>query len=106
MIWRKIFQSEEEATKAIALFSSIVVQIEENEICVYRTKTGFWAIENKCSHQDYPLHGSICDKNDTIVCSFHFLPVHLRTGLTGNKAYRPVKTYPVQVRPDGIYIEV
>lgn len=106
MNWHKIFDSEAEAKLSIGLMKSRGFSIQNEDIVVFRSNTGFWALENKCPHQNLALKGSTYIGADKIECPFHFLSINLRTGVTGNSTYKPVKTFPIQIRQDGVYIEV
>lgn len=104
MIWHKIFNSKEEAKASIPLNQSLKIVISETEVVVFHTKTGFWALENKCPHQDLPLEGAVCLGKDIIECPFHFLQINVRTGLAGR--FKAAKSFAVQARKDGVYVEV
>ncbi len=106
MTWHKIFEDEAEAKSAIGTMKSRAYSIADEDIVIFRTTSGLWALENKCPHQNLPLKGSTCIGGDKIECPFHFLSINLRTGLTGNSTYKPVKTFPIQIRKDGVFIEV
>ncbi|MFN0049279.1 MAG: Rieske (2Fe-2S) protein [Cytophagales bacterium] len=106
MNWYKIFESEAEAKASIGLMKSRGFSLDNHDIVIFRTNTGFWALENKCPHQNLPLKGSNYIGGDKIECPFHFLSINLRTGITGNSTYKAVKTFPIQMRKDGIFVEV
>lgn len=107
MKWHKLFVSEAEAKENIGLLKSKAYTINGEEVVIFRTNSGFWALENRCPHQDLPLKGANYTGKDTIECPFHFLSINLRTGVAGRgDTYKPVKSYPIQVRNDGVYVEV
>ncbi len=106
MKWYKIFETEVEAKSAIGLMKSRGISLDNQDIVIFRTTSGFWALENKCPHQQLPLKGSNYIGNDKIECPFHFLSINLKTGVTGNSTYKPVKTFPIQIRNDGVFVEV
>ncbi|MGD8319652.1 MAG: non-heme iron oxygenase ferredoxin subunit [Gemmatimonadota bacterium] len=65
-----------------------------------------YALEDKCSHEAYPLSDGELVGGD-VVCEYHGARFDACTGR--NKALpavRPVRSFPVQVRDDGIYVEV
>ena len=105
MEWIKIFDSLSEGIKKVPLNDSMLINLKGEEICLFVTASGFWAIENKCPHQGLPLYGSTCE-NDVLTCTFHFLPLNIRTGACLKEGYKTAKTFPVQIREDGIYIEI
>jgi 3-phenylpropionate/trans-cinnamate dioxygenase ferredoxin component len=68
---------------------------------------GEWfALEDKCSHQDFPLSEGEVEDGE-LECIFHGARFDLRTGkATRLPAIKPVKTYPVDVRNDEIFVDV
>ncbi len=65
-----------------------------------------YALEDQCSHQDLPLSDGELDGTD-ILCVHHGARFDACTGKNrGLPAIRPVRSYPVEVREDGIYVEV
>ncbi|TVP56814.1 MAG: non-heme iron oxygenase ferredoxin subunit [Gemmatimonadales bacterium] len=75
-------------------------------IVLARWEGEIFALEDECSHQEFPLSdGSV--ENGQIECVFHGAKFDLRSGrATQLPAIKPVKTYPVEVREDGIYVQV
>ena len=65
-----------------------------------------YALEDQCSHQDLPISDGELDGGD-VVCTYHGARFDACTGKNrGLPAIRPVKSYPVEVRKDGIYLEI
>ena len=65
-----------------------------------------YALEDQCSHQDLPLSDGELDGTD-LMCIHHGARFDACTGKNrGLPAVRPVRSYPVEVREDGIYVEV
>ena len=64
-----------------------------------------YAVVDQCSHEDLPLSdGSL--EGTTLVCEYHGARFDLSSGAPrGLPAVKPVKTFPVEVREDGIYIQ-
>ncbi len=65
-----------------------------------------FALEDRCSHQDFPLSdGEVEDGR--IECIFHGAQFDLRTGKAVRlPAIRPVKSYPVEIRGEEVFVEV
>lgn len=75
-------------------------------VVVARWGDEIFALEDQCSHQDFPLSDGSVDDGE-IECIFHGAKFDLRTGrATQLPAIKPVKTYPVEIRDDGIYVQV
>lgn len=65
-----------------------------------------YALEDQCSHQELPLSDGELDGSD-LMCIHHGARFDACTGKNrGLPAVRPVKSYPVEVRDDGVYVEV
>ncbi|MHB1191686.1 MAG: Rieske (2Fe-2S) protein [Longimicrobiales bacterium] len=65
-----------------------------------------YALEDQCSHQEYPLADGELDGGD-VVCLHHGARFDARSGMNkGLPAVRPVKVFPVQIRDGDIYVEL
>ncbi len=76
------------------------------EIVVVKWEGEFFALEDRCSHQDFPLSdGEVMDGQ--LECIFHGAKFDVRTGEAVQlPAIRPVRTFPVEVRGDDIFVQV
>ncbi len=64
------------------------------------------ALEDRCSHEDYPLSDGELDGTD-VVCPYHGARFDACTGARKTlPAVRPVKSYPVEVRDGEVFIDV
>jgi 3-phenylpropionate/trans-cinnamate dioxygenase ferredoxin subunit len=95
-----------------------VADVEDcgNEGCVHKTVGGseqivlvraggeIFALEDRCSHEDYPLSdGEMA--NGQIECVYHGARFDVRTGKpTRLPAVRPVRTFPVEIRDGGVFV--
>jgi 3-phenylpropionate/trans-cinnamate dioxygenase ferredoxin subunit len=63
-----------------------------------------YAVVDRCSHEDLPLSdGEIED--GILVCQYHGARFDPATGAArALPAVKPIKTYPVEVRDDGVYV--
>lgn len=79
--------------------------VDGTSVLVCKTPAGFFALENRCSHQDSPLHeGRV--RGTFIFCPLHGVRFDLRTGApSGTLTTTPVRTYPVTVENETIEIE-
>jgi 3-phenylpropionate/trans-cinnamate dioxygenase ferredoxin component len=76
-------------------------------ICLARTASGHvFAIDDECSHEEQSLcEGDLIDNE--VECPMHYSRFDLRTGApTSLPALDPVRTYPVTVDGDSIFVEV
>lgn len=100
MVWEKIAQKGEVSVGKGKAFS-----INDKQIALFN-QDGYHAIDDLCVHQD----GSIAPgklEGDIVECPLHFWHYNIKTGelkdyIKGVK----LRTYPVQVRDDGIYVDI
>jgi nitrite reductase/ring-hydroxylating ferredoxin subunit len=65
-----------------------------------------YALEDRCSHQDFPLSDGELNGAE-LLCVHHGARFDACTGKNrGLPAIRPVRSFPVDVREDGVYVEV
>ncbi len=78
------------------------------EVGVYNCGGEYFAIEDRCSHDDGPLCEGDWDEEDClVVCPRHGSQFDLRTGRPRSlPAYEPVDTFPVRVVDGVIRVEV
>lgn len=87
------------ATSEILPGESAVVWDGATPILVVNLDGDFYALEDRCTHQDYELSAAPVDaESGTIECVLHAARFDLRTGapLCG-PAYAPVPRFPVRV---------
>ena len=83
-----------------------LVEVGALTVGVYNCAGRFFAIEDRCSHDDGPLcEGEWDCEACEVVCPRHGARFDLRTGTALSlPAYLPVATYPVRVRDDGMIV--
>jgi len=82
---------------AMAGAQPIVLANVEGRVC---------ALEDRCSHEEFPLSDGELEGGD-LVCIYHGARYDACTGKNkGLPAIRPVRSFPVEIRDDGIYVEV
>jgi 3-phenylpropionate/trans-cinnamate dioxygenase ferredoxin subunit len=98
------------AVSDVATDEALGVTIGEYDVAIARHPTPegdeFFALQDVCSHAEVPLsEGEVEDC--TVECWLHGSRFDLRTGKpTGLPATEPVATFPVEVRDDGVYVDV
>jgi 3-phenylpropionate/trans-cinnamate dioxygenase ferredoxin component len=82
-----------------------VIEIEDDYVLVLHSISGFWAIEDRCSHDDNELYGGeVVGK--TIKCSRHGAKFDLETGAAlSMPAVRGVKSYAVTLEDGQVWVE-
>ncbi len=100
MAWRKIAQKGDVADGKGKAFN-----IDGKQIALFN-QDGYHAIDDLCVHQDGSIAPGKLD-GDIVECPLHFWHYNIKTGelkdyIKGVK----LQTYQVQVRDDGIYVDV
>jgi 3-phenylpropionate/trans-cinnamate dioxygenase ferredoxin subunit len=87
---------------------SRLVEWEDLEIGVFNCGGSFYAIEDRCSHDDGPLaEGEFDPDSCTVECPRHGSLFDLKTGTPKTlPAYLPVDTFPVIIEDETIKLEV
>jgi len=79
----------------------IRVQVAERPYIIAHVGERFYAVEDNCSHEDYPLSYGCLD-GARIKCSLHGSRFSLETGQPANEpADEPIRTYRVELA-DGV----
>lgn len=75
------------------------------KICIVKSGDRIFALQNKCPHAGADLSGGWCS-GENIVCPYHRHGFNLVTGrgLPGQGDY--IDIYPVEHRPDGVYVGI
>jgi nitrite reductase/ring-hydroxylating ferredoxin subunit len=102
--WYKVFDSEEEAQKAIPMNKAVTVLINNQKLCLAKNTSGFFATEDACPHLGAALSKGNCNNFGEIVCPWHSYRFNLKTGHETTGKGMGVKTFPVEIRENGLYI--
>ena len=84
-----------------------VVDIEDMSIAVFRVNGEWYAIENRCTHDDGPLvEGDLVDRY-IVECPRHGARFDIRTGdVVRMPAFEPVPTFDVKVEGNDVYVNL
>jgi 3-phenylpropionate/trans-cinnamate dioxygenase ferredoxin subunit len=85
----------------------IPVEINGTRVVLVRHAGDFFAVQNNCSHKDFPLSEAGFDPRDEVlVCAWHGGCFDLRTGAAVvPPATEAVETFPVRISADG-WVEI
>jgi 3-phenylpropionate/trans-cinnamate dioxygenase ferredoxin component len=76
------------------------------DVVIVRAGGEWFALEDRCSHQDFPLSDGDVE-GEVIECIYHGAKFDLRTGKALSlPAIRPVKTFPVEIRGEDVYVQM
>ena len=81
-------------------------EVEDYEIVLIKADGKVYALEDRCSHEDFPLClGNVEGKK--ITCAKHGAEFDIETGgVLKAPALVPVKTYPVKVEDGEVFVEL
>ncbi len=84
----------------------MVVDTDAGNIAIFHLDQGFYAIEDRCSHDNGELASGKCD-GDEIICPRHGARFCLRNGKALTPpAYEDIQTYPVRIHHGMIQIDI
>jgi len=76
------------------------------KVVLVRWEGEIFALEDRCSHRDFPLSDGDVEDGE-LECIFHGARFDIRTGkATRLPAIRPVRTFPVEIREDRVFVQV
>jgi 3-phenylpropionate/trans-cinnamate dioxygenase ferredoxin subunit len=83
-----------------------VLDIDGQGIIIINLAGNFYALEDRCSHDDSPLHeGEI--EGDEIICPWHGARFCLKTGeVTEPPAYEDIRCYETRITDDMVQIKI
>lgn len=83
----------------------VKVEIEQRGFIVARVGDDYYAVEDNCSHEDYPLSYGCLD-GKRIKCSLHGSRFSLETGAPEDEpADTPIKVYRVEVANGQVWLD-
>lgn len=92
------------ATGDIALNRSIAAQVGAYNVVVCHTRDGFFAVENKCTHQLQELQGGKI-KACFIFCPLHGQRFNLKDGTpVGQLTDKPLPTFALKIEGEDIFV--
>jgi 3-phenylpropionate/trans-cinnamate dioxygenase ferredoxin subunit len=100
--WARVVQADELRDGEL-----VPIVIDGTPVVLVRHLGAFFAVQNNCSHQDFPLSEAGFDPRDEVlVCAWHGGCFDIRTGTAVvPPATEPVETHPVRVSADG-WVEI
>ena len=100
MVWKKIAEKNE-----ISAGKGKAFKIEGKQIAIFN-QDGYHSLDDLCVHQDGSLAPGKLD-GDIVECPLHFWHYNIKTGeLKDYIKDVKLQTYPVEVKEDGIYVDI
>lgn len=99
-VWYKVTE-----LRTLASDRVMTVTAGTHQLCLVNYKDKITALDNHCPHQGGPLgEGQI--ENGWVICPWHAYEYHPLTGKAPEGFEDCVKTYPVEIRENGIYVAI
>jgi nitrite reductase/ring-hydroxylating ferredoxin subunit len=84
---------------------SVLVHVEKHTIALFYSNDKIYAIDNRCPHMGFPLHGSTC-KDGIVTCPWHHARFDIASGGTFDFWADDVLAFPVEIRNDEVWVNV
>jgi nitrite reductase/ring-hydroxylating ferredoxin subunit len=101
--WVKIFESELALRNNVSEGKPYQAALRGERILIVNASDAFYAIQEKCPHNGASLAHGFCDKAE-IVCPVHRYRFNVINGRATAGGSFALKTYPVKVQTDGVFI--
>lgn len=102
--WHKIAASENEL--AFAKNDIAVIEVNDKKLCVGRYNDQLFAFAYTCPHASGIMADGYIDVLGNIVCPVHRYKFNLQNGRNTSGEGYYLKRWPVEIREDGIYVEI
>ncbi|MBS1665317.1 MAG: Rieske 2Fe-2S domain-containing protein [Bacteroidetes bacterium] len=79
------------------------VEVEGKKYCIGRFNEEWYGFAHTCPHAGASMMDAYVAGSCQVVCPVHHLKFNLKNGRDINGEGYTIKTYPVEVRPDGVY---
>lgn len=84
---------------------SLLVHKEKHTIVLFYSDNRVYAIDNRCPHMGFPLHGSTC-KDGIVTCPWHYARFDLASGGTFDSWADDVPSFPVEIRDGEVWVNL
>ena len=100
--WHKIADNEKEI--AMEENGIAVIEIKDKKICIAKFQEQWFGFPYKCPHAGGLLANGYIDVTGNIVCPVHRYKFSLKTGRNTSGEGYYMKTFPIEIRPEGFYV--
>ena len=104
MGWVRVFQSQAEAEERVALNKMVRLSIGPLKICLARTPSGWYAIEDSCPHLGESLSKGKINYLDEVTCPWHSYRYSLKNGSECEGRGKDARVYEIDIGPGGLQI--
>src|SRR3990170_3572425 len=83
----------------------LVLNVDGHTLCLFADGDAVHAVDNRCPHMGFPLHrGSVAD--GILTCHWHHARFDLCSGGTFDQWADDLRSFPVELRGDDVYVDV
>ncbi|HEX9513009.1 MAG TPA: Rieske 2Fe-2S domain-containing protein [Puia sp.] len=100
--WHKVAEKESDIQWTAGGIAE--VKVSGKKICIAKGKEGWYGFADTCPHAGAPMIDAFMTGGCQVVCPVHQLKFNLKNGRDVMGGGYTLKTYPVEVRPDGIFV--
>ncbi|MGQ0813828.1 MAG: Rieske (2Fe-2S) protein [Gemmatimonadota bacterium] len=88
--------------------STMDVELEDGtKICLANSEGEIYAIADRCTHADFPMHNGSVHGGGTIECAWHGARFDMKTGRAIRlPAIKPIRTFEVRIDGNDIFVAV
>lgn len=81
-------------------------EVDDQAIVLIKIGDRVYAIEDLCSHMEYPLHDGTIEDH-IITCAYHGARFNIETGaVVSLPAFEPIKTFPVKIVDGNVLVNL
>jgi nitrite reductase/ring-hydroxylating ferredoxin subunit len=102
--WYKLFESRTAAEQMLAKGKVCTLEVNRKRICFVHAEDGFYAMNDRCPHNGASLGNGYCTAEGSVVCPVHRYHFDLKTGRAKSGLGDAVRTFPVEVRENGVFV--
>ena len=102
----KVFQNKEQLDTAFTEKTIRVIRIGERKVCLAKHGQAFFCFEHLCPHQMHPLSEGQITAFGELVCPLHEYRFSLKNGAEANGRCRELKTFRVDIKEEGVFINL
>jgi len=84
----------------------VQVEVDGKSYCVAQAGDELYGFSSHCPHAGAPLLDGYVDGSCRLVCPVHSMKFNLKNGREANGDGYKLKTYPVELREDGVYLGI
>ncbi|MUG93093.1 Rieske 2Fe-2S domain-containing protein [Scytonema sp. UIC 10036] len=84
---------------------SMLVHLDKHAIALFYSDNKIYAIDNRCPHMGFPLHGSTC-KDGIVTCPWHYARFDLAGGGTFDSWADDVRAFPIEIRDGEVWVNL